>query len=131
MDFKALIEFNKYMLALSAASFAYALEKLVPMATDDGRRWVVALLVILFVCVLLGVFIFAAATSAQHPKKAADKESIEKKIAPMGVAHTTLLIVALGILGYLVYPRVMAAPAAPAKVACCCCADAACTPAKP
>lgn len=129
MDFKALIEFNKYMLALSAASFAYALDKFVPMPTSDGRLMVLALLGIFLVGIVLGVLIFAAATSALHPKKEGKKAYIEKLIAPLGILHTGLLIVGLVVLGGMLIERVTTAPDAPKKAATCC-VQIECPPAK-
>lgn len=119
MEFKALIEFNKYTLALSAASFAYALEKFVPMPTNGGRLPLLIVLGIFFVCALLGVIIFAAATSALHPSKAAKQASIARIIAPLGIAHTVLLVAGLLILGWMLYGRVMAAPEASKQTTCC------------
>jgi hypothetical protein len=119
MNFQALIEFNKYTLALAAGCFAYTLEKFVPVPSDPERPLVLAVLGVFFVCALLAVIIFAAATAAQHPKKAAHAETIAKLIAPLGIGHTFLLIAGLFALGWLLYGRVVGAPEAPKPVACC------------
>jgi hypothetical protein len=57
VDFKALIEFNKYTLALSAASFAYALDKFTPPTTSGGRLLLLLVLATFFLCTVLGVII--------------------------------------------------------------------------
>jgi len=129
LDFKALIEFNKYMLALSAACFAYALDKFTPMPTSEGRLLLLVLLVTFFFSIVLGVIIFAAATSAQHPKKAEKKAGLAKAIAPLGIVHTTLLIIGLLVLGWMLIGRVMAAPDA-TKKGVSCCVQPECPPAK-
>ena len=66
MDFKALIDFNKYTLALAAGGFVYALEKFVPMESWGGRYLLLGLLVTFLCSALLGVAIFAGATAALH-----------------------------------------------------------------
>ena len=66
MDFKAVIGQVKYTLALAAACFAYALEKLVPAANETARWFALAVLLVLFLSLLGGGFIFSAATAALH-----------------------------------------------------------------
>lgn len=119
MNFNALVEYNKYTLALAAACFAYALEKFVPMPTARERFLVLFTLVMFFVCAVLGVIIFAAATAAQHPKKAGSADAIARLIGPLGMAHTALLVLGLLGLGYLVYERVMDPPKASKPSECC------------
>ena len=104
---------------LAAACFAYALEKFVPMPTAGQRFLVLFTLGMFFVCAVLGVIIFAAATAAQHPKKAGSADAIARLIGPLGMAHTALLVLGLLGLGYLVYERVMAPPEAPKPTICC------------
>ncbi len=119
MNFSALIEYNKYTLALAAACFAYALEKFVPVPTEGQRFLVLFTLGMFFVCAVLGVIIFAAATAAQHPNKAGSAVAIGRLIRPLGMAHTALLVFGLLGLGYVVYERVMAPPEAQKPTACC------------
>jgi len=110
LDFQALIEFNKYMLALSAGCFVYALDKFVPMPTSGGRYLLLTLLGAFFLSTVIGVVIFAAATSALHPKKKPSIAKLERVIGPLGMVHTSLLIIGLLILGWMLSGRVMAAP---------------------
>jgi len=98
LDFKALIDFVKYTLALAAAELAYAVE-----AFRDGgvaRGTALGILGTLFVSLLLGILVFAAATSALHPqKKEGVKESLQKIIKHAGTVHSILLVIGTAWLG--------------------------------
>jgi hypothetical protein len=118
VDFNALIEFNKYTLALAAASFVYALEKFVPMPTDWQRFSVMAALLLFFLSTALGVVVFAAATAALGPNEAR-RGRIQKQLPSLGIAHAVTLILGIILLAIVMVPRVLAAPEPAAK---CCCA---------
>lgn len=128
MDFKALIDFNKYTSALAAASFVYTLEKFVPTPTMVGRLLVLGLLVTFLLSAILGVLIFAASTAALS-QEAASRRRVERLIAPLGITHASLLRIGMVALGFMLYPRVMAdpQPIAPPQ---CCCTQVSCTPQK-
>jgi hypothetical protein len=66
MNFKAIIDLVKYTLALTAACFVYALEKLTPAPTAEERWLVLGLLAVFVIAALAGIFIFSAATAALH-----------------------------------------------------------------
>ena len=119
MDFKALVDFNKYTLALAAGGFVYALEKFVPMETPGGRYLLLGLLSILLLSVLLGVAIFAAATAALHADDIR-KQRIEAYIRWFGVTHSILLCVGMLVLGGMLYDRVMSLPKQQTQQTCCC-----------
>ena len=129
MDFKALIDFNKYTSALAAASFVYTLEKFVPTPTMIGRLLVLGLLVTFLLSAILGVLIFAASTAALSQGATAPRRQVERLIAPLGIAHASLLCIGMVALGFMLYPRVMAdpQPIAPPQ---CCCTQVSCTPQK-
>jgi hypothetical protein len=109
MDFKGLIEFNKYTVAIAAGCFIYTLEKFVPTPTEVGRIFVLILLLIFLASAILGVAIFAASTGALHGTPAR-REQVEKLIPPLGIGHAVLLCVGMVLLGGMLYSRVMAAP---------------------
>jgi len=119
MNLEGLIEFNKYTLALAAASFAYALEKFVPMQSTGGRCLLLALLGVFLLSAVFGVVLFAIATAALHrdaPRAAALRPTISK----LGIAHALLLCVGLLVLGGMLVPRVLAEPSAKAAPCRCC-----------
>lgn len=116
MNFEALIEFNKYTLALAAGGFVYALEKLGPMATLEGRIFLLAVLVLFLISAMLGLLVFAAATSGLH-SESGPSEGLTRKIRTFGVAHAVTLCLAMLLLGGMLYDSVMHPPAAPASVA--------------
>ncbi|WP_425259963.1 hypothetical protein ACPOLB_03745 [Rubrivivax sp. RP6-9] len=113
MDFKALIEFNKYTLALAAACIAYALEKFIPALTFGDQVQLLFVLGAFFASALLGVVIFATATAAQHPNRADTRDKLAKIIAPLGTAHTFFLVVGLLVFAWMLYSRVMTSPGGP------------------
>jgi hypothetical protein len=117
MDFKALIEFNKYTIALSAVCLAYAIDKFTPI--QAGGWFVLLVLALFFLCTLSGVVVFASATSALHEEKKAKVPALKRLIAPLGTAHVCLLIAGIIALGSLVLARVTMSTE-PAKGAVCC-----------
>jgi amino acid transporter len=119
IDFKSVVEFNKYTVALAAASFVYTLEKFVPMPTAGTRLFVLAVLLTFLASAILGVVMFAASTGAQHGAQER-KERIQKVIPWLGIAHSALLCIGLVALGGMLLDRVMAAPEPIAKSECCC-----------
>lgn len=117
MDYKGLIDFNKYTLALAAAGFVYALEKFVPMETQAGRYLLLGLLAVLFISILSGVALFAAATAALHADSGR-RQRIRNSIPWFGVAHTILLCIGMILLGIMLHNKVMSVPQAETPVAC-------------
>lgn len=117
-DFEALIDFNKYTLALAAAGFVYALEKLVPVETEAERWALLGLLAVLLLSVVLGIVLFAAATAGRHGSDDR-KRQIANYIPCLGVIHSILLVVGMVWLGLMLYDQVLAMPIAQAPIACC------------
>ncbi len=111
MDFKAFSEFNKYTIALAAGCFVYALEKFTPMSTTCGRWLLVGVLALLLISLVIGIVMFAAATSAQYGDDAR-KKRIEAVIPGLGIAHWVFLGIGVLILGGMVVDRVLTPPAA-------------------
>ena len=113
MDFKAIIDLVKYTLALTAACFVYALEKLVPVPTELGRWLVLALLTLFVISALAGIFIFSSATAALHGDK--DKAARQqRRIERAAYIHIGLLGLGVLLLGGKLVERVLTeAPKSP------------------
>lgn len=125
MDWKGLIQFNKYTVTLAAVGFAYTLEKFVPMPTAE-ERWVVVLILGTFLLSLIfGILIFATATTALSAGQGVTSDA-EKLIPRLGIPHLVLLGVAMVAVGVLLIRRVLADPPKPVAVACCCASATAC-----
>ena len=116
MDFKSVIEFVKYTLALTAGCFVYSLEKLVP-STTTGPEIVLFLLLVFAGAALAGIFIFAASTSALHDDEGRRKR-LKRPIEFAGYAHVGLLAVGLVILSLTLVYRVLTEPPKPPQVCC-------------
>jgi hypothetical protein len=117
LDHKALIEFNKFTLALAAASFTYAFEKLLPAEGSGARLLILAVLILLFASAFCAVLLFALATAAQHRTEAKAKE-LDGLIEMLGTAHAIFLAMGLLVLGGLLTPRIFADPV-PKPTGCC------------
>jgi ABC-type multidrug transport system fused ATPase/permease subunit len=98
VDFKAVIELVKYTLALSAACFAYALDKLVPAPTLCAKWFVLSVLILFLIAALAGIVIFSSATAALHGDAARSKRQ-EKFIQPLAYIHILALIAGVLLLG--------------------------------
>ncbi len=125
MDWKSLVEFNKYTVALAAAGFAYTLEKFVPMPTAEGRWFVVLILCTFLLSLLFGILIFATATTALSADEGV-KKTAEERMPWYGIPHLVLLGAAMLAVGVMLILRVLADPPKPVPVACCCVAATAC-----
>jgi len=131
MEWKSLIEFNKYTVALAAVGFAYTLEKFVPMPTAEERWFVVLILCTFLLSLIFGILIFATATTALSADEDA-KTDAEKRMPWFGIPHLVLLGVAMLAVGVMLILRVLADPPKPVPVACCCASATACvSPASP
>lgn len=119
MDFKSLIDFVKYTLALAAGGFVYALEKFVPAETLQGRILLLVLLAVLLFSAILGIAVFAAATRALH---AGDDSTAtyEDHIRKFGTWHSILLVAGMLGLGGMLIERVLSPPEAAVDGICCC-----------
>lgn len=120
MDFKGLIDFNKYTLAVAAAGFVYALEKFVPMPTLAGRWLLLALLGVFLLSAVSGVLVFAVATKALHAGDSNRQRKIEDLIARLGATHAVLLLIGLLGLGAMLVDRIMSEPPSIQEQSCCC-----------
>lgn len=117
MDFKAIIDLVKYTLALTAACFVYALEKLVPAPTELGRWLVLALLTLFVISALAGIFIFSSATAALHGDK--DKGARQRRrIERAAYIHIGILGLGVLLLGGKLVERVLTDVPKPAVVCC-------------
>jgi hypothetical protein len=125
MEWKSLIEFNKYTVWLAAVGFAYTLEKFVPMPNAEQRGFVVLILCAFLLSLIFGILIFATATTVQSVDEAG-KENAEKLMPWIGIPHLVLLGIAMLAVGVLLIQRVLADPPTPAPVACCCASATAC-----
>jgi hypothetical protein len=122
LNLSALIEFNKYTLAIAAAAFVYALQTFIP-AESVAMRWLVlGLLLILLTSLGCGALLFAACTRALHEGPTASDAAVQSTaqlastIERLGKAHAGLLFAGLALLSVMVVPRVLARPAAPAPL---------------
>lgn len=106
MDFKAIIELVKYTLAIPAACFVYTLEKLTPAPTEWAKWFALAILVLLFVSTLGGIFIFSSATAALHGDK--DRaERQEKWIRRAACIHIGCMVAGVLLLGGRLVEKVL------------------------
>ena len=105
MDYRALIDFNKYTLAIAAGGFVYTLEKFIPSEPGLVFHAVVAMLALFLFSSIAGVVLFSTATKSLH--STGKQQSQETIIRRSGIAHAGSLIVALLILGFLVFKEVV------------------------
>jgi hypothetical protein len=119
LNYEALIDFNKYTLALAAGGFVYALQKLVPVETEAERCALLGLFAILLLSVILGIILFAAATVGRYGGDAPGRPLIAKCIKFSGIGHSVLLVVGMVWLGLMLYYELLTMPIAQAPIACC------------
>jgi hypothetical protein len=115
MNIESLIDFNKYTLALAAAAFAYALEKL--SSGTSNHVATIATLSILAISTLAGILLFSVATSASHyvASGSADIPTLHlNAIRWLGTFHSVLLTIGIVLLGGLLLAQLLAPPE-PAK----------------
>jgi hypothetical protein len=117
MDFKAIIDLVKYTLALTAACFVYALEKLVPVPTELGRWLVLALLALFVISALAGIFIFSSATAALHGDKHKAARQ-QRRIELAAYIHIGLLGLGILLLGGMLVDRVLTEVPKPPVICC-------------
>ena len=97
MDYKGVIDFNKYTLALAAGGLVYSFERL-PDFKSGFPIFVLLLLLFLFaIALVLAVLVFAAATRSLHlPDER--KGELDGVIGGLGTSHAIALFVAIVIL---------------------------------
>ncbi len=97
MDLKALIDFNKYTLTLSAAAFVYTMSNFVPVKSASEIDGLLFILGCFLAASISGVLLFAAATSALHKAPATEekKDPPKKAITLFGNLHAALLVIGL------------------------------------
>ncbi len=120
MDLKALIDFNKYTLTLSAAAFVYTMANFVPVKSAEEVNGLLFILACFLVASLSGVLLFAAATSAQPNKPTGDQSGgSHTAITVFGNLHAALLIIGLIALALKLHARIIeTVPAAQTQVDC-------------
>ena len=119
VDYKGLIDFNKYTMALAAASFLYTLEKFVPMPSALGRYFVLGLLILFLLSTVIGIVIFAASTAALNAGQAR-QHRLNKLLPMLGVTHAILLCVGLVLLGVMVVRKALTPPSPISDMICRC-----------
>ena len=110
MNIDSLVDFNKYTLAVAAACFVYALEKLPPMETQLGLFALLATLAALAVSSICGILLFFVATSAAHHLSVQQSQIPERHrnwIKLLGTSHSLLLVLGVTALAGMLYPKVM------------------------
>jgi hypothetical protein len=122
LNLSALVEFNKYTLAIAAAGLVYTIQTFVP-AEGAATRWLVlGLLGVFLASLVCGALLFAACTRAMHgsssPAPAPGSGASTPADPPaliefLGTAHAGLLVVGLIALCALFVPRVLAKPTPP------------------
>ena len=101
MDYRGIIDFHKYTLAVAGGGLFYAFN-LVPKLTDYISSLVVFMtLFLFFISALFAVIIFSTATKALHNDKNAKRKKIRNKIIRCSatIHYITLFIavIALGV----------------------------------
>jgi predicted tellurium resistance membrane protein TerC len=115
MKYDALIDFNKYTLAVAAGGFVYAIEKFSPAKTEATRWSLLGVLFVLLVALMFGVAVYGAATKALH-----GKTNNQQIISTFGVVHLVFLGLGLLALGAMLVISIFA-PAPEDDLASCCC----------
>jgi len=119
VDYKALIDFNKYTMALAAAGFGYTLEKFVPARSDFELIAVTILLFIFLLSTICGVLLFSTATASLHNSNSSfDKR--EKLVKRFGITHSLLLV--FGMIGLGIGVFFLVWTSIPETKDLCCCA---------
>jgi hypothetical protein len=117
MKFEAIIDLVKYTLAITAACFVYALEKLLPAPSELGRWLLLGLLTLFIISALAGIFIFSSTTAALHGDK--DKAARQqRRIERAAYIHIGLLGLGVLFLGGKPVERVLTEVPRPSVVCC-------------
>ena len=119
MNYEALIDFNKYTLALAAGGFVYGLEKFGGTSTGWVFLFSVLMHFTFLGTVIVGVLIFATATSSLHDSTRPGGGN--GLIRTLGIAHIAMLASAMVLLGILVSTQVIFADAANSEPTPCSC----------
>lgn len=119
MNYQALIDFNKYTLAVAAGGFVYAIEKFSPAKTELTRWSLLGVLFVLLIALLLGVAVYGAATKALH-----GMTSNQRLIEKFGIAHLISLGVGLLALGVMLVISIFDPPKEDDLAACRCLREA-------
>ncbi len=120
MNYKALIDFNKYTLALATAGLIYTFERLPEFKQGFPIFVLLALLVLFAVSLLLAIALFAAATRALHLPQDRDGE-LDGAIRHLGRWHSGLLFTAIIILGFTMFVHAMTELGTETDSEPCCC----------
>ncbi len=122
MDYKAIIDFNKYTLALAAGGFAYVL-KSYGKPEQVWIYWFVMVILILFLfSVICGILVASTATSRLNRIKE-EQSNHDKLIRMFGITHIISMIVGMLFLGTMVFTdlKFPTKESRPNKSICCCC----------
>jgi len=123
LDYKAVIDFNKYTLALAAAGFVYVLEKFTPLTFGLVFVTVTFTLFLFLVSILAGICLFAIATSGLHTQP--ESETHSRLIKVFGITHASCVALAMLILGILVFSQLVFTDPKPEAAPTCCCTSVA------
>ncbi len=98
VDFKAIIDFNKFTLALATGGLIYTFER-IPEFKDGFPVFILLfLLALFFFSTVLGIALYAAATKSLH-QDGKKKRNLDKAIEHLGSWHSGLLFAAVILLG--------------------------------
>ena len=128
LDYKAVIDFNKYTLALAAAGFVYVLEKFTPLTFGLVFVTVTFTLILFLVSILAGICLFAIATSGLHtqPESETHKSKTHSRLIKVfGITHASCVLLAMLILGILVFSQLVLTDPKPEVAPTCCCTSVA------
>lgn len=123
MDYRAIIDFNKYTLALASGGLLYAFGLLPKLPDYRSEVAVFGTLFLFLAAAVCGIIIFAAATKAlHHADEPAKNEQRDKIIRGAGAVHSLSLFLAVLALGIVMIAEAYAGLGEPPqKPDCSCC----------
>ncbi len=102
MDYKSIVDFNKYTLALSGASLAYGIEKFT--GTQGWMAFPVFIMIaLLLLSIIFGLLVFAVATRASHQSSGTEYQEL---ISKYGTRHAITLTFGVVLLTLLMTPKI-------------------------
>ena len=111
MDYKALIDFNKFTLALAAVGLVCVLERFVQADSAILFAAILIILILFLVSALAGIFLFAAATFGLHSERKDGDENkvrrLDTLIKPLGITLIICFGLGMAILGVVIVTQVV------------------------
>tara|TARA_R110000868_G_scaffold143864_2_gene362500 strand:+ start:2253 stop:2636 length:384 start_codon:yes stop_codon:yes gene_type:complete len=124
MNFTSIIDFNKFTVAIAVGCLVYATEKILPPDSLIKQIASIVLIGLLVLSIVLGVFLFAAATAACNAELAGDRSRVESNQATIkfcGTWHSITLGLALLIFAALLYNKFSISTPEDGLKSCVCC----------